>query len=256
MKRAAIYHRVSTVEQDASLARDELRQAARVRGLDVVLDEEETGSGARNDRPGLLRVLEAARRGRVDWVLVWKLDRWGRSALDLLSNVRELQRAGVRFVAVSQGLEVRPEGDAISGLVLGVLAAVAEFERDLIVERTRLGLDKARRRGRRLGRPPTLADPDAHQVAELRAAGRSWSAIAKQLGCAATCARRAFARAAVADGRNGAMVEIGGLPSLPVENDAIGAPPLNDLASAGIPTSPPIARGGRPRARQGKTVSP
>lgn len=81
--RAALYHRVSTVDQNPHLARRELVAAARRMGLRVELDVRETGKGANNDRPGLVRVLEAAQRGSVDVVLVWKLDRFGRSAFDL-----------------------------------------------------------------------------------------------------------------------------------------------------------------------------
>lgn len=149
-----LYHRVSTLDQDPELARAELRRAAELRGLVVVEEIEETGSGANNDRPGLQRALLVS-RGRA--LLVWKLDRFGRSALDVLSNLQRHVKAGGRFVAVTQGLDVR-EGDAMSGLILAVLAAVAEFERSLIVERTRLGLARARAAGKRLGRPQGALD--------------------------------------------------------------------------------------------------
>ena len=136
--KAALYHRVSTLDQDPALARHELREAAGRLGFEVVLDVEETGSGARNDRPGLKKLMEAARRGAIAAVVVWKLDRFGRSALDLLANIRELVEAhGVRFVAISQGIDVKPGGDAISRLLLTMLSGVAEFERDLIRERTK-----------------------------------------------------------------------------------------------------------------------
>ena len=93
--RAALYHRVSTVDQNPAASQRELRSAAKRLGLRVTLNVEETGSGANNSRPGLVQVLEAARRGKVDVVLVWKLDRFGRSALDLLGNLRELEAARV-----------------------------------------------------------------------------------------------------------------------------------------------------------------
>jgi DNA invertase Pin-like site-specific DNA recombinase len=100
--RAALYHRVSTVDQNQHAARTELRAAARRLGLRVVLDVRETGSRANNQRPGLVKVLEAAQRGDVNAVLVWKLDRFGRSAFDLLGNIRQLEAAGVRFVAIGR----------------------------------------------------------------------------------------------------------------------------------------------------------
>lgn len=193
--RAAIYHRVSTTDQDPRAARRELRQHAKRLGAVVELEVEETGSGARNDRPGLLEVLDAARRGELELVLVWKLDRFGRSALDLLANLRELvDVAGVRFVATTQGLDLRPGGDAMSRLMLQVLAAVAEFEREMIGERTRLGLDRARARGATLGRPK-VDRPDAAEVRELRRR-LTWAETAEQLGATVWACRRALAEAA------------------------------------------------------------
>jgi putative DNA-invertase from lambdoid prophage Rac len=187
--RAALYHRVSTVDQNRALARRELRQAAAARGLQVVLDVEETGSGARNNRPGLRRVMEAARKGQIGAVLVWKLDRFGRSSLDVLSNIKALTDGGVRFIAVTQGLDVKPQGDAMSSLILTVLAAVAEFERSLIVERTTLAVRAAIKAGRQWGRRNSPG-PDAIQVKALRAKGASWSEVAARFGCTVAMARR------------------------------------------------------------------
>lgn len=192
--RAALYHRVSTREQNPRLARAELRAAAATRGLRVVLDVEETASGRGSHRPGLDRVMDAAQRGRLDIVLVQRLDRWGRSTLDLLTNIRRLRSAGVAFAAIAQGLEVRPEHDAVSELTLTILAAAAEFERAIIVERTLDGLAAARRAGKRLGRPLGKHAPAPERVAALRAAGRSWPAIARRLRCTVGSARRALLR--------------------------------------------------------------
>ncbi len=89
----------------------------------VVLDQRETGKGTNNDRPGLKRVLVAAQRGEIDAVLVWKLDRFGRSAFDLLGNIRQLEAAGVRFMAVTQGIDIRPQGDPMSRLLLTMLGS-------------------------------------------------------------------------------------------------------------------------------------
>jgi DNA invertase Pin-like site-specific DNA recombinase len=186
--RAALYHRVSTVDQNPHLARRELRAAARRMGLRVALDVRETGKGSNNDRPGLLRVLQAAQRGDVDVVLVWKLDRFGRSAFDLLGNIRQLEAAGVRFVSVTQGIDIRPGGDPMSRLVLTLLSAIAEFERDLIVERTRLGLANARRAGKLIGRP-RVTTPPRDKVLRLKARGMTWPAIAARLRCSEWAAR-------------------------------------------------------------------
>ena len=187
---AILYHRVSTVDQDPTAAQQELRDAAKRYGLRVTMEIEETGSGANNNRPGLQRVMEAGRRGRIDTVLVWKLDRFGRSALDLLTNLRELEGAGVRFIAVTQGIDLRPGGEAMSRLMLTMLGAVAEFERELIVERTRLGMAKARQDGKRIGRPPTPR-PSAKRVRTLRRDGYTWPEIANELDCSIWAARQA-----------------------------------------------------------------
>lgn len=181
--RVALYHRVSTLDQNPELARDELRAAAARLGT-VALDVEETGSGAKADRPGLAQIMDAARRGAVDVVAVWKLDRFGRSALDLLANVRELEARGVRFIATTQGLDTA--GGAAGRLMLTVLAGVAEFERELIRERTVLGVEKARKAGKHIGRPKVqLSKAVVVRALELRGSGHwpraSWRAIRYQL---------------------------------------------------------------------------
>jgi putative DNA-invertase from lambdoid prophage Rac len=158
IRRAVTYHRVSTLDQDPTLARAELERAATGRGLELVAAVEETGSGALNNRPGLLRVLELVRRRRADVVLVWKLDRFGRSALDVLANVREIEQCGATFACISQPIEVGPDAGPIGRMTLTILAAVAEFERSLIRERTQLGLAAARAAGRKLGRPRGALD--------------------------------------------------------------------------------------------------
>ena len=201
-KQAALYHRVSTVDQDPATARAELRDAARRYDLDVALDIEETGSGANNSRPGLDQVMNAARRGKVDVILVWKLDRFGRSALDLLSHLRELEGAGVRFVSITQGIDIHPGGEAMSRLMLTMLGAVAEFERELIVERTKLGLAKARENGKTLGRP-RAARPPATKVRALRKQGYTWNEVANELECSPWAARQAEKEAVKKGGRNG-----------------------------------------------------
>lgn len=155
---AVTYHRVSTVDQDPTLAREELRRAALARGLELVGEVEETGSGARNDRPGLARVMELVHQHRIAYVLIWKLDRFGRSVLDVLANVKKLKAAGVTLVCTSQGFEVGPRANAISDVIVTVLAAAAELERNVISERTLLGLQGARQKGKILGRPKGSLD--------------------------------------------------------------------------------------------------
>lgn len=191
--RAALYNRVSTAAQNPHTAMAELEAATRKRGFDIALAVAETGSGARNDRPGLQRVLEAARRGRVEAVLVSRLDRFGRSSLDLLANIRALSEAGVEFICIEQGLHVRPGGDAMSQLLLTVLSGVAEFERTLIRERVTAGLAAAKKRGVRLGRKPGK-QPNADTVRTLRARGVSWRQISIELGFPIAACRRAASK--------------------------------------------------------------
>jgi DNA invertase Pin-like site-specific DNA recombinase len=191
----AIYHRVSTIDQNPTAARPELHAAAAARGYDVVIDVEETGSGAMNDRPGLLTVLEAARRGRVRVVLVWALDRFGRSSLDLLSNIQQLDRAGCSFVSVSQPLELHPGGDPTSRLMFTLLSAVAQWERDMIASRTRDALRRLKAAGAVLGRRESIDAADAARLVELRDVdGATWGDIAGAIGCSSTAARRAYAK--------------------------------------------------------------
>ena len=179
--RCLIYSRASTDSQDAALPVPELRAHVARLGGTVVAEIIETGSGARSDRPGYQRALAAARKGECDAVLVHRLDRWGRSALDALTGIRMLTDCGVRFICTAQAIDLKPHGDAMSSLLIGMLASVAEFERELIRSRTRLGLDKARRAGKRLGRP-RHAHPTVDSVVKLRAANLSWREIARRLG--------------------------------------------------------------------------
>jgi DNA invertase Pin-like site-specific DNA recombinase len=187
------YHRVSTLDQDPTLARDELRRAAELRGFEIVESIEESGSGARNDRPGWQHALELARKGHVDALLVWKLDRAGRSALDLLANLRALEDAGVRFIATTQGIDLKPGGDPMSRLLVTLLSGVAEFERELIRERTLLGLEKAKRKGVKLGRRREVTPRQVTEALQLRAEGVSWRETAKKVRASVSSLRRACA---------------------------------------------------------------
>jgi putative DNA-invertase from lambdoid prophage Rac len=159
MKGAAVtYHRVSTTDQRPELAREELKRAVEARGLALVDAVEESCSGAKTVRPGLTRVLDLVRRHQVDHVLVWKLDRFGRTTIDILLNVRTCQEHGVRFISFTQGINIGPGSTASDQLQLVVLAGMAEYEMTLIGERTLLGLAGARRRGKPLGRPKGSKD--------------------------------------------------------------------------------------------------
>jgi DNA invertase Pin-like site-specific DNA recombinase len=131
-------------------------------------------------------VLEAARRREIDVVLVWRLDRWGRSVADLLATLQELQHLGVGFVSLTEALDLTtPAGRAMAAL----LAVFAEFEREILRERVRAGLAHARQNGKKLGRPIT-AELHTDQVRKLYRAGVSKSEVARRLGVGRTSVRR------------------------------------------------------------------
>src|SRR4051794_13352672 len=150
--RAALYFRVSTLDQHVDNQAHELRALAATRGWRVLGEYTDEGvSGSKDRRPALDRLMLDARRGRVDIVAVWSLDRFGRSLAHVCTAVQELHERGVAFVSVREGLDL---STAAGRLQLHILSALAEFERARLVERTRAGLARARRQGTRLGRRP------------------------------------------------------------------------------------------------------
>lgn len=225
---AVTYHRVSTADQDPTLARDELRRAVALRELALVEEVEEVGSGARNDRPGMARVMELAAAGQVTHVLCWKLDRFGRSALDVLTSIERLNRMGVTFVCTSQHIDVGPRAGAIGRMTMTVLAAVAEFERELIRERTRVGQARAVAKGRKIGRPLKFPPALLARAADLRAAGLGWRTLARQL-TAEGRGRVSAKGIQLALGR----VEGGGKNGTPIE-------PPNSAPAAGLRGGPTV----------------
>jgi DNA invertase Pin-like site-specific DNA recombinase len=154
-----------------------MREYATRRGWQIALQVKEIRSGAsqREDRE---KLLAAARRREIDVVLVWRLDRWGRSVTDLLATLQELEHLGVGFVSLTEALDLTtPAGRAMAGL----LAVFAEFEREILRERVRAGLDQARRNGQRLGRR------------KLYRAGIKKTEIARRLQIGRTSVRRILA---------------------------------------------------------------
>jgi len=181
-QKAAIYARVSTNRQDHDSQIGELREYCERRGWKEVELIRDVVSGAKSSRRGLDHLMQAVRRGKVDVVVCFKLDRLGRSLAHLAQVIGEFTAHGVALVIPSQGIDTSV-GNSAARLQLNVLCAVAEFEKEMIRERVNAGLAVAKAKGVRLGRPP--AD-DSHraEVVRLRSEGMSYRAIAKQLGMA------------------------------------------------------------------------
>jgi putative DNA-invertase from lambdoid prophage Rac len=162
-----------------------MRQYARRRSWKVVKAVEDVGSGA-SERPQREELIKAARRRQIDAILVWRLDRWGRSLLDLIGSLQELSTLGVGFVSLCEALDLTtPSGRALAGM----LAVFAEFEREILRERVKAGIAQARARGRPHGRPPTVKARSA-EIKRLFASGLSKREIAKRLKVGRTSVRR------------------------------------------------------------------
>jgi putative DNA-invertase from lambdoid prophage Rac len=184
--RAAIYARVSTHDQQTlPMQLSAMRQYARKRGWAAVLEVKDVGSGAalRQKREDLLA---AARRREVDVVIVWRLDRWGRSLVDLVTTLQELSSLKVGFVSITEALDLTtPSGRALAGM----LAVFAEFERDILRDRVKAGIAQARKEGRPHGRPISAALHKA-EIRKLSKKGVSKREIAKRLKISRTSVRR------------------------------------------------------------------
>lgn len=191
--RVARYSRVSTKEQSTELQNQDLDSYATRQGWAIPPDLEFTDdgiSGVRDNRPALDRLRQAIREGKVDTVLATKLDRLGRSVQGILRFYDECEAAGVRVIVTTQGIDTSTPVGRFSRTIL---AAVAELERELILERTYAGISKARAKGVRFGRPPKEAPPGTvKRIAELRAEGRSWREVAQHVRVTQSRARRLF----------------------------------------------------------------
>ena len=180
--RVGLYARVSTHDQKTlPMQLSAMRDYAETRGWAVAVEVQDVGSGAKT-RPQREALIEAARRREIDCVLVWRLDRWGRSLVDLVSTLQELNAIDVGFVSLSEALDLTtPSGRALAGM----LAVFAEFERDILRDRVKAGIDQARKNGKPHGRPLTVGKL-AGQMRQLRKDGLSKRAIAKCLGVSRT----------------------------------------------------------------------
>ena len=188
-KVAALYARVSTLDQNCEVQLEDLRRYADKRFASYC---EYTGagvSGTQRHRPQLDTLMRDARRRLFDVVLVWKFDRFARSLKHLIESLDEFSALGIDFISLTEGIDTTtPAGQ----LLFHIVGAVAQFERDLIAERVRAGMAHARAMGKRIGRP--RAGVDVASVVSLRSQGQSWRQIARVLSVPVSRVRRAFSR--------------------------------------------------------------
>ncbi len=174
MKRAALYMRVSTVDQHPETQLHDLRGLAAQRGFQIVHEYTDKISGTKARRPGLDQLLYDARRGQFDVLVVWACDRVARSVKHFLEVLDEMNRLQIEFVSFRENLDT---GGALGRAIVVIISVVAELERSLIVERVRAGMRRARLEGRHIGRPALELDRAA--ILRHRAHGQSLGMIAK-----------------------------------------------------------------------------
>jgi DNA invertase Pin-like site-specific DNA recombinase len=177
-KKVALYARVSTNggHQNPEAQLLELREYAKARGWEIAGEYVDRMSGSKDSRPKLDQLMVAARERRVDIILCWKLDRWGPSLRHLVNSVADLEALGVSFCSLKDAFDTTTPSGRLQFQILG---AMAEFERELIRERVRMGLRNARAKGKRLGRP--RAALPMGKIRSMRAKGATLREIAKRL---------------------------------------------------------------------------
>jgi DNA invertase Pin-like site-specific DNA recombinase len=174
MKRAPLYMRVSTLDQHPETQLYDLRQMAQQRGYRIVEEYTDRISGAKAKRPGLDTMMRDARRGQFDVILVWASDRIARSVKHFLDVLDELNRLNVEFISFREQIDT---GGPLGRAVVVIIGAIAELERNLIIERVRAGMRRAKLEGRHIGRKPLTLDRAA--ILRDRQGGQSLSQLAK-----------------------------------------------------------------------------
>jgi len=177
--------RVSTVDQNPETQLHDLHQMAAQRGYEIVHEYVDRISGTKAKRPGLDQMMTDARRGRFDVVIVWACDRIARSTRHFLEVLDELNRIEVEFLSFRENIDT---GGPLGRAIVVIIAAIAELERGLIVERVRAGMRRARLEGLRIGRTPLTLDRDA--IRRDRSQGRSIRQIATEYGISTATVQR------------------------------------------------------------------
>lgn len=175
-KKAVLYLRCSTAQQNLEIQQNDLRRYAEARCLQIIEEFSDFGfSGAKDRRPALDQMLKAARQRKFDCVLVWRLDRLGRNTKHLLTVLDELESLQIPLVSLQEGFDL---STPIGRVVATVLAALSAFEREIIKERVVAGIQNAKAKGKRLGRPPLKMED---QVQALRKSGLTFREIQERL---------------------------------------------------------------------------
>lgn len=177
--RVAAYVRCSTTEQNVHLQRDDYAALCSRYPDWTVTEYADIGVSSTKDRPALNHLMADCRRGKIDKVIVWRFDRAARSVVHLLRMLDEFRELRIDFVSIRESIDT---STATGKLMFTIIAAMAEFERSLIVERVRAGQKAARQRGKHIGRKASYSAQQATQIATLRSSGMSVRMIASQLG--------------------------------------------------------------------------
>ena len=197
--RVAIYARVSTDGQSVNAQLDELRDVAKRRGWTVAheyTDAGVSGTKGRDQRPGLDALMNDAARGKFDYVAVWAIDRFGRSLAQVATNIDALKGLGVHVYADKQGMDSStPWGKGM----IEMAAVFAAIERDLILERTRAGIKRARKAGKVFGRPRVAKSVEA-AIRDALAAGHGVKKTARLVGCGVSTVQRVKSESTVSHG--------------------------------------------------------
>jgi DNA invertase Pin-like site-specific DNA recombinase len=190
MKRAALYGRVSTEEQDEGMQIREMRERCQSRQWDAMEFIDHGISGGKENRPALDEMMKQVRRGKFEVVMVYKFDRFARSLRQLILALEEFDALGVAFVSLHDDVDTTtPSGR----LMFHMIGAFAEFERACIRERVKSGLAHARANGKHLGRPRAFVD--AAYIRKRRGQGTAWDVIARELKVSKETCRRALQNA-------------------------------------------------------------
>ena len=186
----AVYARVSTLNkgQDVDMQLIDMRKSIESKGWNLSKEYVDRGvSGSKSSRPQLDKLMRDAADKKFDAVLVWKLDRFGRSVRHPVNAIAELESFGVAFISLKDSIDLTT---AQGRLMFQIIAAMDEFERELIRERVKAGMANARTKGKQIGRPSLGIDRD--QVTALKSAGQSWNEISVALFCSVSSAKRAY----------------------------------------------------------------